>query len=273
MHRRQGEESMLDAALDPSLNAPAGELPDWIAARVDFFLARTVHCSTPLVPEIALHLGSEAVSLWDAIARAFGHPAGIAPPYWAFAWPGGQALARYILDHPQLVAGRRVLDLASGCGIVGIAAARTSAQRVLAHDIDPFAVIAIAMNAEANRAAVEASAVDLLCADSKFDCGAINLVLAGDAFYDHELAIRATAFLRRCRDAGVAVLLGDPGRAALPKNLLRQRGEYLVPVAAQSQYTAAGEAVDRVLTAVWEFQPTADDPIAAAPGLADAATA
>jgi predicted nicotinamide N-methyase len=253
MHRLQGEESLLDAPLDQSQNAPAGELPEWIAARVDFFLARTVRCSTPLVPEIALHLGSEAVSLWDTIARDFGRLAGTSPPYWAFAWPGGQALARYILDHPQVVVDRRVLDLASGCGVVGIAAALASAQRVLAHDIDPFAVVAIAMNAEANRAAVEASAVDLLCADSEFDCSAIDLVLAGDAFYDHDLAIRATAFLRRCRGAGVAVLIGDPGRAALPTNLLHKRGEYLVPVTAQSQYTAAGEARDRVLTAVWEL--------------------
>jgi predicted nicotinamide N-methyase len=239
----------------PQLDSRAAEMSEWIAARVEFFLAHTVCCATPAVPEITLRLGREAVPLWDAIERSFGQTAAAAPPYWGFAWPGGQAVARHVLDHPQLVAGRRVLDFASGCGISAIAAARAAALRVVAHDIDPFAVIAISMNADANRVAVEASAVDLLRDDACFDCSGIDLVLVGDAFYDGGFAARATAFLLRCRRAGCTVLIGDPGRAALPRELLVKRAEYVVPVAAENQYTAAAtrEAHDNVLATVWEL--------------------
>jgi predicted nicotinamide N-methyase len=160
-----------------------------------------------------------------------------------------------VLDHPQIVAGRRVLDFASGCGISVIAAARGEALRVVAHDIDPLAVIAITMNADANCVTVEASAQDLLRDDADFDPSGIDLVLAGDAFYDGDLAARATAFLQRCRRAGCTVLIGDPGRAALPRQLLVKRAEYVVPVGTDNQYTAAttGEARDRVLATVWEL--------------------
>jgi predicted nicotinamide N-methyase len=233
----------------------AAQLPEWIAGRVEFFLAHTTLCATPHVPEIVLHLGTEAVPLWDAIERQFGSAAAAVPPYWSFAWPGGQAVARHVLDHPEIVAGRRVLDFASGCGISAVAAARGRAQRVVAHDIDPFAVIAISMNADANGVAVEASAQDLLHDDADFDPSGIDVVLAGDAFYDSDLAARATAFLQRCRRAGCTVLIGDPGRAALPRQLLVKRGEYVVAVAADNQYTAATtrEVRDRVLATVWEL--------------------
>jgi predicted nicotinamide N-methyase len=241
---------------EPQPACTVAELPAWLAAQVEFFLAHTARCPTPLVPEIVLHLGTEAVPLWDAIEREFGGVVGKAPPYWGFAWPGGQAVARHVLDHPHLVAGRRVLDLASGCGIIAIAAAKAAAVRVVAHDIDPFAVIAIAMNADANRVAVEASAVDLLRDDCEFDFSGIDMVLAGDVFYDRDLAVRATAFLQRCRAAGCVVLLGDPGRADLPKHLLVKRGEYLVAVAPENQYTAAAtrDASHNVSTMVWEFE-------------------
>ena len=237
------------------LPSSAAQLPEWIAGRLEFFLANTVRCATPHVPEIVLHLGTDAVPLWDAIERQFGAAAATAPPYWAFAWPGGQAVARHVLDHPEIVAGRRVLDFASGCGISAIATARAGALRVAAHDIDPFAVIAISMNADANGVVVEASAQDLLQDDADFDCSSVDLVLAGDAFYDGDLAARATAFLKRCRRAGCTVLIGDPGRAALPRQLLVNRGEYVVAVASDNQYTAATtrEVRDSVLATVWEL--------------------
>jgi len=240
---------------DELLASSAAQLPEWIAGRVEFFLAHTTRCATPHVPEIMLHLGTEAVPLWDAIERRFGAAAATAPPYWGFAWPGGQAVARHVLDHPEIVMGRRVLDFASGCGISAIAAAKSGAVRVESHDIDPLAVIAITMNADANGVAVEVSAVDLLQDNTEFDYSGIDLVLAGDAFYDGDLADRATAFLKRCRGAGCTVLIGDPGRAALPRQLLVKRGEYVVPVAAENQYTAATtrEAHHSVLATVWEL--------------------
>jgi predicted nicotinamide N-methyase len=231
------------------------ELPDWLVEQVKFFLQHTSPGATPHVPEVVLRLGTEAVPLWHAIERKLRRRTK-APPYWGFAWPGGQAVARYVLDRPHLVAGKRVLDLASGSGIVAIAAAKAGAVRVMAHDVDPLAVIAIAMNADANAVAVEASGVDIVREDSGFDLSAIDVVLAGDIFYEHDLAVRATAFLQRCRIAGCAVFLGDPGRAALPKHLLTKRHEYPVPVTAENQYTAAATGNDRdsVLATVWELE-------------------
>jgi predicted nicotinamide N-methyase len=231
------------------------ELPDWLVAQVEFFLQHTSPSSTPHVPEVVLRLGDEAVPLWHAIERKLPRRQKV-PPYWGFAWPGGQAVARYVLDHPHLVAGKRVLDLASGSGIIAIAAAKSGAARVMAHDVDPLAVIAIAMNADANGVAVEASGIDIVREDSDFDMSAIDVVLAGDIFYDHDLAACATAFLQRCRLAGCVVLLGDPGRAALPKQLLAKRREYLVPVSADNQYTAAATRDDdhSVLATVWELE-------------------
>lgn len=236
---------------EPSTAHP-GELPDWLAAQVRFFVEHTSLGATPHVPEVALRLGTEAVPLWDAIERKLQAPAK-APPYWAFAWPGGQAVARYVLDHRHIVVGKRVLDLASGCGIIAIAAAKAGAARVLAHDIDPLSVVAIAMNADANGVAVEASATDIVRQDSDFDLSTIDVVLAGDVFYDAALVVRATAFLQRCRNAGSMVLLGDPGRAALPTQLLMKRQDYVVPVSAESQYTGATVGDSSVLATVWEL--------------------
>jgi predicted nicotinamide N-methyase len=240
---------------EPEPAPQSAELPDWLVAQVEFFLAHTSPGSTPHVPEVVLRLGVEAVPLWDAIERKL-PPRTRTPPYWGFAWPGGQAVARYVLDHPRLVAGKRVLDLASGSGIIAIAAAKAGAAHVAAHDVDPLAVIATAMNADANGVVVAASAVDIVRDDSDFDVSAVDVVLAGDVFYDHSLAILATAFLRRCRVAGCLVLLGDPGRAGLPTHLLTKRREYLVPVAAENQYTAAGtqDARHNVLATVWELE-------------------
>jgi predicted nicotinamide N-methyase len=240
---------------DGELPTHPADLPAWLVARVDFFLANTSLGSTPQLPEIVLRLGAEAVPLWHAIEREFGAADGKSPPYWGFAWPGGQAVARYVLDHPSIVAGRRVLDLASGSGVVAIAAAKAGALHVVANDIDQLAVVAIAMNADANGVAIAANAHDLV-RDGAFDCSAFDVVLAGDIFYDHDLAIHATAFLQRCRAAGSIVLVGDPGRAALPRQILTKRSEYPVPVAPENQYTAAETRDDRhsVLATVWELE-------------------
>jgi predicted nicotinamide N-methyase len=217
---------------------PEPELSREILAMVDFVAANTVAEPTLHVPEITLRLAAEAVPLWDKIEAEFGRRQS-APPYWAFAWAGGQALARYILDHPSIVAGRRVLDFASGSGLTAIAAAQAGAARVIASDIDFFAAIAIALNAEANGVPVETTAVNLLGEDSGFDPATVDVVLAGDVFYEPGLAGRVLTFLQRCQAAGAVVLLGDPGRAHLPKNRLIVRGEYEVPVSRDVQYSAA----------------------------------
>jgi predicted nicotinamide N-methyase len=180
----------------------------------------------PLVPEIWLHQGGEPVSVWQRVEQASGRT-GLDPPFWAFAWPGGQALARYLLDHPETAAGRRVIDLASGSGLVAIAAARAGAAAVTGYDVDPVAAAAITMNAAANGVAVRAVCADILGRDEVPD-GA-GLVLVADAFYERDLACRVMRFLGRARACGAAVLVGDLGRAYLPADRLRPLAAYDVP--------------------------------------------
>src|SRR4051812_31964985 len=157
---------------DPSPDEPepqevaSQDLPPWLLAMAEFVLAETTPTPLPHVPEITLRLARESVPLWDKIERNRDLRGG--PPYWGFAWAAGLALARHVIDHPQLVAGRRVLDLASGSGLIAIAAAQSGAAHVIANDVDPLAVIAISLNADANGVAVEASAADLLPPDSGF---------------------------------------------------------------------------------------------------------
>lgn len=177
-----------------------------------FIRANTDLVAPPLVPEIDLHLASEAQPIWlatEADLDAYGLP----PPYWAFAWAGGQALARYILDHPHEVRGRRVFDFASGSGIVAIAAAMAGASAVVANDIDPFALTAIALNADANGASIATEPRDLIGAP----LAGYDAVLAGDACYEQPMADRTIAWLHDRAAADQSVLLGDPGRAYLPK--------------------------------------------------------
>lgn len=147
------------------------------------------------------------------------------PPYWAYAWAGGSVLARFIFDRPQTVIGRRVLDLGAGSGLVGIAAAKAGARAVLAAEIDRNGVAAIGLNAAAN-------GVTITVADEDITTGpppAVDLVLAGDVFYGHEVALRVTPFLDRCLAAGIEVLVGDPRRTDLPLSRLRLLAEYQVP--------------------------------------------
>ena len=181
----------------------------------------------PLVPEIRLHQASDPIGLWQRTELAAGRT-GLDPPFWAFAWAGGQALARYLLDNPEVVRGRRVIDIASGSGVVAIAAARAGAAAVTAYDIDPLAVAAIRINARANGAAVVAVQADVLGQDGLPAPGA-DLVLAADAFYQRDLARKVLRFLERAAAPGTAVLVGDFGRAYLPRDRLTPLAAYDVP--------------------------------------------
>jgi predicted nicotinamide N-methyase len=189
-----------------------------------FIQANTRLVAPPLLPEIRLHLGDEPIALWERTEQEAGHPE-LPAPFWAFPWAGGVALARYLLDHPGQVRGRSVLDVAAGSGLVAIAAAKAGATAVTANEIDPLAVAAIALNAAANGVTVSIAPSDLLDGDG----GGAGLVLVGDACYERLLAERITSFLARARAAGAAVLLGDPGRAYLPREGLTAIARYTVP--------------------------------------------
>ena len=181
----------------------------------------------PHVPEISLYVADEAVPLWQKTEEELGEM-GLPPPFWAFAWAGGQALARYILDHPDTVRGRRVLDIASGSGLVAIAAAMAGASQVTANDIDVFAIPAIALNANANGVSLQSETIDRL--DERIALTDFGTVLAGDIFYERDTAARAFSFLQRMKAQGALVLVGDPGRSYLPGNQMSVLTEYEVPV-------------------------------------------
>ena len=195
-----------------------------IADRGAFILANTRLQPPPHVPEIALHLADEVTPLWRLTEEALGE-LGLPPPFWAFAWAGGQGLARYLLDHPQVVAGRRVLDFATGSGLVAIAAMLAGAASASACDIDGFCEAAVALNAKANRVAVAFTCADLLNAPPPADA---QVILAGDICYERPLAERVEAWLRSAQAGGASVLIGDPGRTYLPHTRLRQLAEYQV---------------------------------------------
>ena len=192
--------------------------------RTGFIAANTALLPVPLVPEIRLHLAHEAVPMWRKTEEELGE-IGLPPPFWAFAWAGGQALARYVLDNPETVRGRHVLDLASGSGLVAIAARRAGAATVLAADIDGYALAAIGLNAKANAVAVSTTGDDLLAMPPP----AFETVLVGDLFYERDLAARVLAWLEAARAQGSLVLIGDPGRSYLPKHRLASIAEYSVP--------------------------------------------
>jgi len=191
-----------------------------MTAERQFILAHTAPSRPPACPELALHLASEITPLWQA-TEAFLEQQNLAPPYWAFPWVGGQALARHILDNPELVKGRRVLDFAAGCGIVAIAAARSGAQSVLAAEIDPMALAAIALNAANNGVDVALTGENVL---ERPDCP-WDVVVAGDVCYERPMAEKVFAWMRRCAREGAKVLMADPGRAYLPKTGLMRLGQ------------------------------------------------
>lgn len=212
-----------------------------IADPTAFIRANTRLLPVPLVPEISLHVADEAVPLWSKTEEELGE-AGLPPPFWAFAWAGGQALARFVLDHREHVAGRAVLDLASGSGLVAIAAMKAGAASVIGYDIDAFARVAIMINAADNDVVVEARGDDLLAEAVAREA---QTILAGDIFYERDTAARAYAFLSAQAARGVTVLIGDPGRSYLPKDKLRKLAEYQVPV------TRDLEDAEIKNTAVW----------------------
>jgi predicted nicotinamide N-methyase len=186
----------------------------------------TEWAAVPFVPEVTLRTAAEPFGLWDRTARED-------LPFWAFPWAGGQGLARFVLDHPETVAGRRVLDVASGSGLVAIAAAQAGARSVLAGDIDDHALAAIALNAAANAAlAVTPGRVDLSAEvlPAGPDGDPPDVVLAADVFYQRDLAALALRFLRAARQAGADVLAADPGRAFVPRDALTAVATYQVPV-------------------------------------------
>jgi len=219
--------------------------PPIAGRRAAFIRANTRLLVPPLAPEMRLHLADEAVALWtktEEELRAFDLP----PPFWAFAWAGGQALARWIADHRSNFAGRRVLDFASGSGMVAIAAAQAGARRVEASDIDPFAVAAIALNAAENGVAVEALGEDVVGQDRGWD-----VVLAGDVAYERDMAAAVFAWLERLARRGALALIGDPRRSYLALDRLECVAEYSVPT------TRALEDAEVKRTGVFRFREAA----------------
>jgi predicted nicotinamide N-methyase len=190
---------------------------------LDFVLAETVIATPPLVPEIRLHLASEVVPLWQATETNLTER-GLPPPYWAFAWPGGQALARHLLDHPDLVRGKRVLDFAAGSGLAAIAASKAGAASTAAAEIDRFAIAAIGLNAKLNGVGLDTIEADILG-----QAGGWDVVLAGDVCYERPMAERVGQWLGRLAADGTRVLMGDPGRNYLPTTGLREVARYQVP--------------------------------------------
>ena len=211
-----------------------------------FIRAETRLRPVPHAPEIRLHVADEATVLWQRTEEELGSM-GLPPPFWAFAWAGGQALARYLLDNPRTVRGRRVLDFASGSGLVAIAARMAGAAQVTACDIDPFAIAAIRLNAEANGVPVQPLQVDLVGRDDGWDA-----VLAGDICYERDLARRVVDWLAGLSRRGATVLIGDPGRSYLPVSRLEAVATYEVPV------TRSLEDAEIKRSSVWRFLPPED---------------
>jgi predicted nicotinamide N-methyase len=193
------------------------------AERRAFIVERTTMAAAPIVPEIVLRTGGLSMPLWEAAALTDRRPA-VPPPYWAWAWAGGQALARHVLDQPDLVRGRRVADIGCGGGIVAIAAALAGAARVDAIDVEIFAIEACRLNAAANGVAVDLAEADPIGTDAGWD-----VALVGDLWYEPELAARMAPWLRELAARGAVVLTGDPGRAHLPATGLVELGRYEVP--------------------------------------------
>lgn len=203
-----------------------------------FVRRNTVIAVPPLVPEIRLHLATEVTPIWQATEEILARGA-VPPPFWAFAWAGGQALARYLLDNPSVVVGRFLLDFGAGSGIVGIAAAKAGAARVLAADIDHFAAAAIAANAALNGVDIEITISDVVgTADPRWE-----VITAGDVCYEQPMASRVTKWLNSLARNGRVVVLGDPGRSYLPADGLCECSRYVVPTSSDLEDRDSREGV------------------------------
>jgi predicted nicotinamide N-methyase len=192
-------------------------------ARRSFIQAQTTLAQPPLTPEIKLYLATEITPIWEATEATL-EANNLPPPYWAFAWPGGQALTRFLLDHADRIRGKRVLDFAAGSGLSAIGAKMAGAEKVQANEIDDFAIEAILLNAASNNVALEVLRHDLIGRNEGWD-----VVLAGDVCYERPMADRVIPWLRSLAGAGVTVLMGDPGRAYLPAQGLVEVASYDVP--------------------------------------------
>ncbi|WP_457939614.1 class I SAM-dependent methyltransferase [Mesorhizobium sp. 10J20-29] len=206
-----------------------------------FILDNTAVMTPPHVPEIRLHLADEAHDLWHRTEEELAE-IGLPPPFWAFAWAGGQGLARYVLDNPDLVAGRSVIDFATGSGLVAIAAVRAGAKNVVATDVDPFCAEAVRINAEENGVHVDFTGRDLIGESCDSD-----VMLAGDVFYDRAFAERLVPWFSALCERGTEIVVGDPGRSYLPKHRLTELAVYQVPV------SRVLEDAEVKRTTVWRF--------------------
>ncbi|GIU67581.1 class I SAM-dependent methyltransferase [Candidatus Phycosocius spiralis] len=207
-----------------------------------FILANTRRTHPAHCPEIQLHLADHAVALWQLTEVELAKQ-GLPLPFWAFAWAGGQALARYVLDHCELVAGKRVLDLASGSGLVAIAATMAGAVHVTAADIDPYAIAAIGLNAKVNRQEIDCHFGDLIGQEVDAD-----IILVGDFFYERDIAYPLFNWLLACQAKGIMILIGDPGRTYLPKAHLKEVACYTIEVSREL------EDSDVKMTSVWALR-------------------
>ena len=217
-------------------------IADTPAARREFIAANTRLQAPPHVPELRLHLADEITPIWKLTEEALAE-IGLPPPFWAFAWAGGQALARYLLDHPQEVAEKRCIDLATGSGLVAIAAMKAGAARVIAYDVDAFCLPAVALNAAANGVEIEARIEDITGEPPP----EADVILAGDIFYEKPVADRVLAWLNVARERGTRILIGDPERTYFPKTQLVRLAEYQVPT------VSALEDQEIKRTSVWTF--------------------
>ncbi len=190
----------------------------------DFIAANTRLQTVPHAPEISLWLADEITPLWRLTEEELG-AMGLPPPFWAFAWAGGQALARWLLDHPDQIAGKRVIDLATGSGLVAVAAMKAGAASVLAADIDPFCAAAVAANARSNDVEIAFTDANLLDAPPP----SVDLICAGDVFYEKPMAEAVLVWLKQAQVNGTRVIVGDPGRTYFPKSGLTLLAEYTVP--------------------------------------------
>jgi predicted nicotinamide N-methyase len=236
-HVRCGEE-----AGEEEVNVPARLDPAVPGSAEAFIVANTRPLAPPLVPEILLYLAEESLPIWQKTEEQLGE-LNVPPPYWAFAWAGGQALARYILDNAALLAGKRVLDLGAGSGLTAIAAMKAGAAETVAADIDRLALAAVLLNASHNGVAVRTTAEDLLAKPAE----AWDVVLVGDLFYERALAEHVTRFIDEAVAGGALILIGDPQRNYFPKGRFTAAAEYRVPV------TRELEDAEIKRTAVWRL--------------------